>query len=138
MTVAEQAPPSDLDDRYGRSTGNRRRNRVLFVGSIIAFVVVLGAWLLWAGLLGTGAQIDTKDTGHQVIDDHTVSVSFALTVNQDTATRCAVEALNQSYSVVGWKIIDVPASSARTRDITETVRTSELAVTGLIYRCWLA
>jgi hypothetical protein len=38
---------------------------------------------------------------------------------------------------VGWKVVDIPASDVATRGITETVRTTEQSVTGLIYRCWL-
>jgi len=48
-----------------------------------------------------------------------------------------VQALNSTFAIVGWVIVDVAASSERTRTFTKTVRTTELAVTGLIYRCWL-
>ena len=54
-----------------------------------------------------------------------------------TTASCALEALNEKYAVIGWKIVELPASSERTRSFTDVVRTSEPAVTGLIYRCWL-
>jgi hypothetical protein len=38
---------------------------------------------------------------------------------------------------VGWKVVRLEPSEQRTRHLTEVVRTSEPAVTGLIYRCWL-
>jgi hypothetical protein len=34
--------------------------------------------------------------------------------------------------------VKIPASERRTRAFTERVNTTELAVTGLIYRCWPA
>jgi hypothetical protein len=49
-----------------------------------------------------------------------------------------VQALDSRYGVVGWKIVDVPPSDQRTRLLTERLRTTNRAETGLIYRCWLA
>jgi hypothetical protein len=34
-------------------------------------------------------------------------------------------------------VVDIPPSQKGTRQFRETVNTSEQAVTGLIYRCWL-
>jgi len=50
---------------------------------------------------------------------------------------CAVQALNESFTVVGWTIIDLAPSTDYTRSFTEIVKTTELSNTGLIYRCWL-
>lgn len=101
-------------------------------------MLVFGAWLIWAGLLGDGAAIEFRDVGHEIVDDSLVAVTWQVTVEPNTPVSCAVEALNETFSVVGWKVVDLAASTQRTRTFTEEVRTSELAVTGLIYRCWLA
>jgi hypothetical protein len=50
---------------------------------------------------------------------------------------CAVHALNASYGIVGWVVVDVPPSEQWTRVFDTTLRTSEFAVTGLLYECWL-
>lgn len=128
---------TDLDARYGRTPSSRARTRVVVIVTALAFAVVFGAWLLWAGVLGAPAQLQAEDTGHRVVDESNVDVTWRFTVEPGTDARCAVQALNSSFAVVGWRIVDVPASDARTRDITERVRTTEHAVTGLIYRCWL-
>ncbi len=129
---------SPLDERYGRTKRSTRRFRAIgIVTGAVAALVLIG-WLVWAGLDGSSATLEARDTGHTVVNDSTVSISWSLTVEPGTTTRCAVEALNQSFGIVGWKVIDVPASTARTRVLTESVRTTELAVTGLIYRCWPA
>ena len=147
MSIAEQvAPPgdgptgdgtADLDDRYGRTPGSAKRTRIIFIVAVAAFAVVFGAWLIWAGLIGTGAQLQTRDTGYRNVTDNSIDVQYSLTVDAGTPVRCAVQALNSSFSVVGWKIVDVPPSETRTRTLVETVRTSERAVTGLIHTCWL-
>lgn len=126
-----------LDERYGRTVRFSKRQRIIAVLVAAAFAVVLVAWVIWAGLSGEAATLETRDLGHEIVSNELVEVRFELTVAPGTAVQCAVEALNEGYSVVGWKTLDVPAGAQRTRQFTETVRTSELAVTGLIYRCWL-
>lgn len=126
-----------LDDRYGNTRSNRRRTLVIVLASAVAFVIAFTAWVVWAGLDGTNATIVTNDTAHSVIDDRNVDVSFDVTVDRGTAVSCAVQALNDGFAIVGWKLIDLPPSDKATRPFTERVRTTEQASTGLIYRCWL-
>jgi hypothetical protein len=102
-----------------------------------AFVLVFGAWLLWAGLLGQAASLESRTLGYEIVGDSMVEVQFALTVEPGEEAACAVEALNATFGIVGWKVVDIPPSEQRTRTFTEEVRTTELAVSGLIYRCWL-
>jgi hypothetical protein len=149
VSIAEQVTPTgdraggadaaaELDDRYGRTPGSARRTRLIFIVAAGAFALVFGAWLIWAGLIGTGAQFQTRDTGYKNVTDNSIDVQFSLTVDAGTPMRCAVQALNSSFSIIGWKIVDIPASETRTRTLVETVRTSERPVTGLIHTCWLA
>lgn len=132
MTVS-----AELETRYGRTPARRKRERLfLWIGAAV-FVVVLAAWVVWAGLDGSKPSIETQDIGYSVNDEHSVTVRFQVSVPTGTATSCAVEALNETFTVVGWKVIDLPPSDQYTRSFTEDVRTSELSTTGLIYRCWL-
>jgi Domain of unknown function (DUF4307) len=132
MTASAQ-----LDARYGRSAKRRKRDRILLLSGAAIFAIVLVAWVIWAGLDGSKPLIETEDIGYSVVDDHNVTVTFQVSVPVGTATSCAVEALNESFTIVGWKVIDLPPSDQYTRSFTEDLRTSELATTGLIYRCWL-
>ncbi len=139
-TVVSEVPPETaaaLAARYGRTPGSSRRTRWIAVASAGAFVAVFAAWLVWGGLLEAPAQFEAKDIGHEVLSDAQVSVTWTLTVQPGTPARCAVHALNSTFAIVGWVVVDVPSSEQLTRTLTETVRTTELAVTGLIYRCWL-
>jgi hypothetical protein len=128
---------TDLDARYGRTRSSSARTRIVVIASAIAFAVVFALWLVWGGLLGSSAQFQATDTAHKIVDDSTVDVTWQFTVEPGTNARCAVQALNSTFAIVGWKVVDVPAGTARTRDFTLRLLTTEPAVTGLIYRCWL-
>ncbi len=131
------AVSSNLDKRYGRTPGTRlRERRVLWIVAG-AFAVVLTAWVVWAGLDGAGPSIEARDTRHSIIDENSISVTFEVSLPTGTPSSCAVQALNESFTVVGWKVIDLPPSDQYNRSLTEVLHTTELSNTGLIYRCWL-
>jgi len=137
VSSTPQDTATELDRRYGRTRGNARRTRGILIGAVVAFVAVLVAWLVWGGLLGENSDFEVIDTGHTVIDDTLVDVRYQLTVEPGTAMRCALQAQNSTFAIVGWNVVDVPASDRRVRTLGAEIRTTELAVTGLIYRCWL-
>ena len=129
---------ASLDARYGRSSSSSKRNRFIGIITAAAFTVVFVAWAIWGGLVGApNAQFKAVDARHTIVNDSAVDVTWEFTAPPGTAARCAVQALNSTFAIVGWKEVDVPASTRITRVFTERVLTTELAVTGLIYRCWL-
>lgn len=132
------ARTTDLDQRYGRTPRKGRRDRLTLIIAAGVFAVVLVAWVVWAGLDGNKPMVEARDVAHTVIDDHTVRVDYEVSMPIGESARCAVQALNEDFTVVGWKIVDVPASDRYTRAFSETVRTALPANTGLIYHCWLA
>jgi len=127
----------DLETRYGRTPSTRKRDRRLLWGLGGLFAVVLIAWVVWTGLDGASVTIEARDTAHTIIDEHSVSVTFEVSMPAGSSSSCAVQALNESFTVVGWKIIDLPPSNLYTRSYTQVVNTTELSNTGLIYKCWL-
>jgi len=141
MTATGDAPATAastaLDARYGRNTGKRRRDRWIAI-SVAAFVaVVVGAWVIWAGLDLSSGGLDSTDIGHKILNDRSVQVSYQVSMPPGSTASCALEVENEAHAIVGWKIVDIPASTTTTRAFTDVVRSSELGVTGLIYRCWL-
>ena len=137
MSPTVQDTATELDRRYGRSRGSARRTRVILIATAASFAVVLVAWLVWGGLLSANSEIEAIDTGHTIVDDTLVQVRYQLNVEPGETVSCAFQAQNSTFAIVGWKIVDVPASERRTRTLGAEIRTTELAVTGLIYRCWL-
>ncbi len=126
-----------LDERYGRTARSAKTNRTIGVLAGIGFATVLGAWLWWGGVLETPSQLQYRDIAHTIVDDTEVSVTYEITSAPGTEVSCAVHALNASYGIVGWRIVDIPAGERWTRVFDTTLRTSEPAVTGLLYECWL-
>ncbi|WP_291055167.1 DUF4307 domain-containing protein [Herbiconiux sp.] len=126
-----------LDQRYGRTPGRRARGKLIAWLGGVGVAVVITAWVVWGGLSGSAASLDAQDTAHLVVDSRSVQVDFDLTIPRGDTASCVVQALSEKFAVVGWKVVDIPASDSATRSFSETVRTSELASTGLIYNCWL-
>ena len=135
--VVPETESAAIQSRYGRTPARRVRDRRILWGLGGIFVLVLGAWVLWTGLDGASTQIEARNIGHTIIDEHSVSVTFEVALPVNRTASCAVQALNESYSVVGWKIIDLPPSERYNRSFTEVLRTTDLSNTGLIYQCWL-
>jgi hypothetical protein len=134
---ASAAASVDLERRYGRTPDRRRRERWILGGAALAFAVVLVAWVVWAGLDGSRPQVQATDLGHRLIDDHSVEVTWRLSVPAGNETACVVQAYNEDFTIVGWKIVEIPASERPLRTFTETVRTALEPNTGLVSECWL-
>jgi hypothetical protein len=127
---------NELAARYGRTKSRKRRNLLIAIAFGAAIVVVFGAWTIWAGLFVPGASVETTDVGNSRVGPNAIRVTWEISASPETHTKCAVQALNSSFAVVGWKIMAIPPSQQRSRTLSTIVRTSEPAVSGLIYLCW--
>ena len=137
MVTGQQAEA--LDARYGRTRPNRTRDRLLLIAGAVAVAIVLVAWVVWAGLDGSKPSVEATDTGHVLMnDERAVKVSWTLSVPPGNETACIVQALDDDFTVVGWKVVEIPASDRHLREFTETVRVAQEANTGLISQCWLS
>ena len=137
MVTGQQAEA--LDARYGRTRPNRTRDRFLLIAGAVAVAIVLVAWVVWAGLDGSKPSVEATDTGHVLMnDERAVEVSWTLSVPPGNETACIVQALDDDFTVVGWKVVEIPASDRHLREFTETVRVAQEANTGLISQCWLS
>ncbi len=126
-----------LDERYGRTPDAERRTRRLMIIAGVVFAAVFTAWVVWGGLSGTNAELEVRELGYANVTDTSIEVRWEVSVEPGTTVSCAVQALNESFGIVGWRIVELPASPERTRVFVETIRTAEPPVTGLPYRCWL-
>jgi len=128
---------TDLDARYGRTPTSRRRIGIWVSAGVLVLAALV--WFVWANPIGIGqASLGYRDTGYRVVSDAEVMVQWEVTVTPGVDTECALQALSENFSVVGWKIVSLPASETITRQFSESVLTSERASTGLAYRCWIA
>lgn len=128
MTTAEQ-----LDERYGRT---RARRAPWIIAGIVALLVV-GAfgWMIVAQSM---SSVDADDLGFELVDEHTVDVRFQVSGVQGKDVVCVVEALDEEFGVVGWKVIEIPAGDSHTQAMSAVVPTVSAATTGLVNTCWVA
>lgn len=125
-----------LAERYGTTRADSTRQRVWGIVGASGVAVVLLAWLGWAGLGQPTSQFETRDLGYELVSDREVTVRFELSAPPGMEISCAIQALNASYGIVGWAVVDIPPADVRTRVFNQPLRTSEQAVTGLLYECW--
>ena len=137
VRVVSVPESSLLAARYGRTPAKKRRDRLVYLVAGTAAALVVTAWVLWAGLDQAGATLDAEDKGSTIVNDRTVSISFQVSMPVGKTASCALQVQNEAHGIVGWRIVSVPASTRYTTSYTHTVLSSELGVTGLIYRCWL-
>ena len=128
MTTAQE-----LDERYGRT--RRRRAPWVIAIAAAALVVVAFSWMTVAGQMNS---VDADDLGFDLVDEHTVDVRFQVTGVQGKDVVCVIEALDEEFGVVGWKIVEIPAGDSHSQALSATVPTVSEATTGLVNTCWVA
>lgn len=138
ITADAGSDHGSLDERYGRTTSRRRRDLTIIWAGAAAFAVVLAAWVVWVAFDDTDVTVASRDIAHRVLDDRTVRISYDVSMEPGTTAQCALQVQSETHRIVGWKIVDIPASERYTQAFTDIVRSTQQGVTGLIYRCWLS
>lgn len=124
-----------LDERYGRTRGARSgRFWAVFASIGIAAAVTVAGWYAFSA---SSASVDAVTTGYQLVDEHTTSVSFQVTVPPNTAVACVLEAQDEEHGVVGWRVVEYPPSPEHTRAFVEQIPITAEATTGLVNGCWV-
>ena len=123
-----------LDDRYGRRRSPARR--WLTVGGIVVAVAVI-AWFGWSIVEGALDDVDFDTTSFEVTDEHSVALGFQITAPPGAAVACALEAQDEGHGVVGWRVVELPASDAHSRAFREAIPTTTLATSGFVNSCWV-
>lgn len=128
MTTAQE-----LDERYGR--GRRRKAPWIVAGAIVLLLVGAYGWMTYAQ---SANSVDADDLGYEVVDEHTVTLRFQVTTTHGKDIACAVEALDEEFGVVGWKIVEITGTDDHSQQIGTTIPTVAEATTGLVKSCWVA
>lgn len=138
-----QPPVSRLATRYGTpKPGLTRRTRSAVIWTVLAAAVV---GIAVFNLLTGNRPVTPKDVGFSIIDSSNASVDFELTKAPEDTAQCAVQVLNESYAVVGWKVVTIPANppeagadGGRTTAQRVQLRTESPGVSGGVNACWIA
>ena len=135
-----QQLPEQIAQRYGKSPQQegQRRRAIIITASLIT--ALFAAWAIWAGLTAKNDPT-VKTASFKVINQTSTTVSFVVTKPANSNVVCAVQALKEDYAIVAHKEVLIPASGSQDSTIIDvpykaTLRTTELAVTGLVDRCW--
>jgi Domain of unknown function (DUF4307) len=124
-----------LDDRYGRATPARRRIGLAIAIAIGTVAVLLLGWMVISSALD---DVDADATGFEIIDDHSVTLDFQVTVPPGRAVACAIEAQDEEHGVVGWRVVEFSASEHPSSAYHEVIPTTALATTGFVNSCWVS
>jgi len=122
-----------LDERYGRT---RRRRWPWFLAGAVALLLL--AALAWSTVSQSMSSVDADDLGFELVDEHAVDLRFQVTGVQGKDVVCVLEALDEEFGVVGWKIVEIPAGDAHSLTRAERIPTVAEATTGLVNTCWVA
>lgn len=123
-----------LDERYGRTRS--RRTRWVWAAVIAVAAAVVGLFA-WTTVNATLDDVSAQATGYHVADARTVVIDFQVTAPAGRDVACALEALDADHGVVGWRIVQLPASDQAARAFRESIPTVALATTGLVNACWV-
>ena len=135
----QEASRDTVADRYGTGRSKRLDKRVGWTLGSLAVVIGLGV------ILFSGWQQNTtefKNLGFTLDKDDTVSEVYSATTRFEVTSvpgahvSCAVEALNTSKAVIGWKVIDLPVIETRTQAVSTTLVTIGPATAVHAKACW--
>jgi Domain of unknown function (DUF4307) len=93
--------------------------------------------VIWAGLGQANADVRWTDLGYHVIDDSRVSVTYDVGKDPKATAVCSLQALDVHKSAVGITQVTIGPTERRVTRHTDEVRTSALAVTGVVRDCTL-
>lgn len=143
VSYTEQMSDPSLANRYGAPKRKFSR-RFKFIAAAIVLAVVLAGLAVYGATLGN-PPIDSKTIGYDTVDATLTTVDFKLTKDREATVKCAVEAVNSEYAIVGWTVVTVgPATAAegsnggKTTGHHVSVRTESLASSGDVQACWVA
>jgi hypothetical protein len=124
-----------LDARYGRTRSTRRRILSWVLVGVVALALL--GYVGWGVIARSVDEVSVDGTGYDVADAHRVTVSFQITSPPGRGVACALEAQDEEHGVVGWRVVEYPASEDHARAFTEEIPTVALATTGLVNSCWV-
>ncbi|WP_159797983.1 DUF4307 domain-containing protein [Puerhibacterium puerhi] len=130
--------PAPGDEELEPEDGGRGRTRLsrralVAVWAAIAACVAAAGFLAWSQHRANPVTVDV--VSYRVLDAESVEVELQVSMPPGTTAVCTVEALSESYAQVGALQVPVGPSDRQTTRYAVTVRTSQLATTGVVEGC---
>jgi hypothetical protein len=130
--------PTPADDELEPEDGGRGRTplprrALVAIWAAIALAVAAAGYLAWSQHAANPVTADV--VGFHVLDAESIEVELQVSMPPGSTAVCTVEALSESYAQVGTLEVPVGPSDRLTSRYEVTVRTSQLATTGVVEGC---
>ena len=123
---------AQMRDRYGVDRGWTSRRITLVLVAIFVLIFAIGMSLQFMNL--TTPQVTLLNTGHKVLSDSEVRMTFTLDGEPGTHIECSATAVNSQFAEVGATTFTIDL--AKDREAHELIlATSEKAASGSIQHC---
>lgn len=126
---------ASLDERYGRTSARGKRRWLI---AFIAIGAVIVGTLVWMTLRNSMYSVSVDTLTYDVVDEHRVDVTFQFTSTAGNDVTCALNAPDEDFGVVGYKVVRFHDIASHTMTTTQTIRTDGLATTGTVEGCWIS
>lgn len=127
---------ADLDARYGRTRSPGKVRAWWITVAVVSVSAVL--WFSWGIFADGNNSVRAQDTAFILTDEHSVTIAFQVTAPVGAPIVCALQALDEGFGIVGWRIVEYPAFTSHAQAFVETIPTVGEATTGLVNSCWIA
>jgi hypothetical protein len=124
-----------IANRYGKTKASARNQRIFWIAVGTILVLTFFIWSISVNFTAPAtlsATIKNFDITNAQQSDVTISVDNP---NQLDGL-CAVRVLNASFSVVGYKEVEVSSVLGKAAEIDAKVNTTNLGVSANVERCW--
>lgn len=122
-----------LAERYGAKKPVSKSKKLILSLSGVGTLIAITAWFA----IENHSPISYTDVGFSVVSKYQVVVNFELQMPAGTVAYCNLQALSNSFGVVGHKQFEFGPYEATTLRFSQAINTSQLAVTGLVDECWV-
>lgn len=130
--MSTPARPALPAGRYGPPPRAGRRPKII-VALVVTAVVVLG-WILWV-VIESRSPVHWTNVGFVIVSDQQVDVTYDVHKDAGATVTCTLRALDQMKGTVGTADVVIGPTRSDVTRRTDPVRTSALAVTGIVRTC---
>ena len=122
-----------MASRYGHKP-KRTKKYWLWLSAVGIALMAIGALL---ATIANFNPVQSKDIGFSVKDATQVILDFEVSKPKDATAICSLESLNEQFSQVGYKEIEIGPQETDTVRFSVSINTTELATTALVDECRL-
>lgn len=122
-----------MASRYGHKP-KRSKRYWLWISGVGIVLMAFGALI---ATIANFNPVQTKDIGFSVKDATQVVLDFEISKPKEATAVCSLESLNEQFSQVGYKEIEIGPQETDTVRFSISINTTELATTALVDECRL-